>query len=74
MSICCGEKDKERASTESVIFPSNIRMPPTLALNATPTMHALLFKAAATSPAQRVPCLYKKWNICTSHLSPCIVA
>ena len=36
------------------------QLPPILALYATPTLHIPLFSSAATSPAQRVPCLQKR--------------
>ena len=57
MSTAWGERDRERASTASVMVPSSILTPPMPALKAMPTEQKELFAAADTWPAHRVPCL-----------------
>ena len=42
---------------DEATLPTMHCLPPMLALNAMPTTHLELFATAATSPAQRVPCL-----------------
>lgn len=54
-SMCWRLWPRDRDSIASVTSPSSIRTPPMRALKAMPSPQMLLFAAAATSPAQRVP-------------------
>lgn len=52
-----GQRSPALSSKEFSIYPHVFPVPPILALKAIPTVQWELFAAAATSPAQRVPCL-----------------